>query len=48
VVVVSADEYERLSKERTPDFKKFLLSGPDFSVLELDTFRREMPRDVDL
>ena len=49
VVVLSADEYEPLSNQRSrPDFKEFLLSGPDFSVLELVTFRREMPRDVDL
>jgi prevent-host-death family protein len=49
VVVLAADEYERLSNHSSlPDFKEFLASSPDFSLLELDALRREMPRDVDL
>jgi len=46
VVVVPAEEYRR-AEEKKPDFKEFLLSGPDLSVLDLER-PREMPRDVDL
>ena len=45
VVVVSAEEYRRT--EEKPNFKEFLLSGPDLSVLDLER-SKEMPRDVDL
>ncbi|MBS3934250.1 MAG: type II toxin-antitoxin system Phd/YefM family antitoxin [Truepera sp.] len=34
VVVISAEAYRRLSGSK-PDFKTFLLSGPDFSELDL-------------
>ncbi len=46
VVVVSAAEFRRLAEDR-PDFKAFLLSGPDLSALELER-ARELPRDVEL
>lgn len=47
VVVVAADEFERLSNGRSrPDFKEFLNSSPDFSLLELDR-SRELPREID-
>jgi prevent-host-death family protein len=45
VVVVSMQEYRRLTKPR-PDFKRFLLEGPDLAELELER-RPDMPRDVD-
>jgi len=46
VVVIPAEEYRRMG-EKKPDFKEFLLSGPDLSVLDLER-SKEMPRDVDL
>ena len=46
VVVVTAEEFRRMSGEK-PDFKEFLLSGPDLSVLDLKR-PKEMPRDVEL
>lgn len=46
VVVISAREFRRLTGA-TPDFKEFLLSGPDFSVLDLERVR-DLPRDVEL
>lgn len=46
VVVVPSEEYRRLTGDR-PDFKEFLLSGPDLSVLELER-SVEPPREVDL
>jgi prevent-host-death family protein len=46
VVVVAAEEYRRLSGDK-PDFKEFLMSAPDLSVLDLER-PREMPRDVEL
>lgn len=46
VVVVSADEYQRLTSGRQ-DFTEFLLSGPDLSVLDLDR-ARELARRIDL
>jgi prevent-host-death family protein len=45
VVVVPAEEYRRLSGQK-PDFKEFLMSAPDLSVLDLER-PREMPRDVE-
>ncbi len=45
VVVVPAEEYRRLSGQK-PDFKEFLMSAPDLSVLNLER-PREMPRDVE-
>jgi prevent-host-death family protein len=49
VVVVSAEEYRRMSErgEKKMDFKEFLMSAPDLSVLDLER-PREMPRDVEL
>jgi len=48
VVMVSAEEYKRLTGKK-PDFKKFLLSGPDFDDLHLELERiRDLPRPVDL
>ncbi|HLH24575.1 MAG TPA: type II toxin-antitoxin system prevent-host-death family antitoxin [Chloroflexota bacterium] len=46
VVVVAADEFRRLTSNK-PDFKEFLLSGPDLSALDLERVR-DLPRDVDL
>ena len=49
VVVVPAEEYRRLSEgdgEKRMDFKEFLMSAPDLSVLDLER-PREMPRDVE-
>ena len=47
VVVVAAEEYRRLTGQ-APDFKRFLLSAPDLSVLDLDQPERDVPRDVAL
>ena len=46
VVVVPAEEFRRLTGDK-PDFKEFLMSAPDLSVLDLER-PREMPRDVEL
>ncbi len=51
VVVVPAEEYRRMTEradgEKKMDFKEFLMSAPDLSVLDLER-PREMPRDVEL
>lgn len=50
VVVVPVEEFRRMSEResgRKPDFKEFLMSGPDLSVLDLER-SKEMPRDVGL
>jgi prevent-host-death family protein len=49
VVVVPAEEYRRMSErgEEKMDFKEFLMSAPELSVLDLER-PREMPRDVEL
>jgi prevent-host-death family protein len=45
-VVLDMAEYRRLRGDE-PDFKEFLLSGPDLS--ELDLVRsKDLPREVDL
>ncbi len=46
VVVISASEYRRLTGGK-PDFAEFLLSGPDFSLLELER-QPDLPRDVEI
>ena len=46
VVVVSVDEFRR-SRMRQADLGDFLLSGPDFDLLDLER-RRELPRATDL
>ncbi len=46
VVVVPAKEYRRLTVDK-PDFKEFLMSAPDLSVLDLER-PKKMPRDVEL
>jgi len=49
VVVVPAEEYRRMSErdgEKEMDFKEFLMSAPDLSVLDLER-PREMLRDVE-
>jgi len=46
VVIVAADEFRRLTGNK-PDFKMFLLSGPDLSALELER-TTELPRKIDL
>lgn len=45
VVVVPAQDYRR-AQGKVPDFAEFLLTGPDFSLLELER-SRQFPRDVD-
>ncbi len=45
-VVVSAEEYERLTKPKV-SFKDYLLSGPDLSELDL-TRQKEYPREIEL
>lgn len=49
VVVVSVEEFRRMSKdgEKKMDFKEFLMSGPDLSVLDLE-HPKEFPRDIEL
>lgn len=46
VVVVPAEEYRRLSGKKQ-DFKEFLMSGPDLSILDLER-SRDLPREVDI
>jgi hypothetical protein len=46
VVVVAAEEFHRLTGNK-PDFKTFLLAGPDFSELDLRRVS-ELPRDLEL
>jgi prevent-host-death family protein len=46
VVVVPAEEFRRLTGDK-PDFKEYLMSGPDLGVLDLER-PREVPRDVEL
>ena len=46
VVVVPADEFRRSAGER-PDLAEFLLSGPDFGLLDLQRPRR-LPRPAEL
>jgi len=46
VVVVPAEEFRRMSEQK-PDFKEFLLSGPDLGVLDLER-PKETPRDFEL
>jgi antitoxin Phd len=46
VVVVSADEFRRLTGQRS-DFKEFLLSGPDLGALNLERVR-DLPRETEL
>ena len=48
VVVVPAEEWRRMSGggERRMNFKEFLMSAPDLSVLDLER-PREMPRDIE-
>ena len=48
VVVVSVEEFRRMSRnDEKMDFKEFLLSGPDLSVLDLER-PEELPRDIEL
>ncbi|MEV4839396.1 type II toxin-antitoxin system Phd/YefM family antitoxin [Nonomuraea sp. NPDC049486] len=44
-VIIDMEEYRRFKGEQ-PDFKEFLLNGPDLSDLEL-TRSRDLPREVD-
>jgi prevent-host-death family protein len=46
VMVVPAEEFRRIG-EKKPDFKEFLLSGPDLSVLDLE-LPKGLPRDIEL
>lgn len=45
-IVVSAEEFYR-SRMRQADLGDFLLSGPDFVLLDLER-RRDLPRATDL
>jgi prevent-host-death family protein len=47
VVVVSVEEYRRTRPDDRPDFKEFLMSAPDFELLDLERPRRP-PREFDL
>lgn len=50
VVVVAANEYRQSQPQeddRKPDFAQFLLSGPNFDLLDLSRPERP-PREVDL
>jgi prevent-host-death family protein len=49
VVVVPVEEFRRMSNdgEKKMDFKEFLMSAPDLSVLDLER-SKELPRDVEL
>jgi prevent-host-death family protein len=48
VVVVPVEEFRRMSKDgEKMDFKEFLMSAPDLSVLDLER-PKEFPRDIDL
>ncbi len=46
VVVVPAEEFRRLRGDK-PDFKEFLLSGPDLGALDLERVA-DRPREVEL
>ncbi|MGH3090673.1 MAG: type II toxin-antitoxin system prevent-host-death family antitoxin [Rubrobacteraceae bacterium] len=46
VVVVPAEEWRRKNEEKM-DFKEFLMSAPDLSVLDLER-SKEKPRDIKL
>src|SRR5438132_12704154 len=49
VVVLAAEEYALLAGSNSAkDFKSFLASAPDLSLLELEDIRRDLPRSVDL
>ncbi len=48
VVVVPVEEIRRMSKDgEKMDFKEFLMSAPDLSVLDLER-PKEFPRDVEM
>jgi prevent-host-death family protein len=49
VVVVPVEEFRRMSGdgEKKMDFKEFLMSAPDLSVLDLER-PKESPRDIEL
>ena len=45
-MVLDVREYRRL-RGVPMDFKEFLMSGPDFSLLDLER-QKDLPREVDL
>lgn len=45
VVVVAAEEFHREQRPKT-DFKEFLMSGPDFDLLDIER-AKDMPREID-
>lgn len=49
VVVVPVEEFRRMSGdgEKKMDFKEFLISAPDLSVLDLER-PKEFPQDIEL
>jgi antitoxin Phd len=47
VVVIAAEEFRRLTPS-APDFKAFLLSGPDLSAVQLECVRlSDLPREIE-
>ncbi|MEV4014036.1 hypothetical protein AB0J35_26405 [Nonomuraea angiospora] len=46
-MIHDVEEYRRL-KGRQPDFKEYLLSGPDLSALDLTRDKSTEMRDIDL
>jgi prevent-host-death family protein len=45
VVVVAAEEFHREQRPKM-DFKEFLMSGPDFDLLDIER-AKDMPREID-
>ncbi|MBT2229681.1 type II toxin-antitoxin system Phd/YefM family antitoxin [Nonomuraea sp. NEAU-A123] len=45
-VILDMEEYRQLKGEQ-PDFKEFLLSGPDLSALDLTRDKSSVMRDID-
>jgi prevent-host-death family protein len=47
VVVIAAEEFRHLTPS-APDFKAFLLSGPDLSAVQLECVRlSDLPREIE-
>jgi prevent-host-death family protein len=47
VVVLSADEYRRLTGQKMSLAEFLLADGPDFSLLEIER-SKDLPREIDL
>jgi prevent-host-death family protein len=46
-VILAMEEYRRLTSQE-PDFKEFLLSAPDLSVLDLQRDKSTETREIDV